>query len=130
MAQNILVNAVSFTTKLLPEITKCLVDEMCPEQIILFGSYAWGTPNADSDVDLMVIVQEDHLTPIQRVMQARACLAQFPIPKDILVKKKSEFEFFLSVPSSLESLIAAKGKVLYERSATCFAFFNTPILKP
>lgn len=98
MAQNILINTVSFTTKLLSEMTKCLVDEMCPEQIILFGSYAWGTPNADSDVDLMVIVQEDHLTPIQRVMQARTCLAKFPIPKDILVKKNRSLNFSCQYP--------------------------------
>jgi len=41
---------------LLEEITRRLVAEFRPEQIILFGSHAWGIPNEDSDVDLLVIV--------------------------------------------------------------------------
>ncbi len=39
--------------ELLAEMTRRLVAEFQPEQIILFGSHAWGTPNEDSDVDLL-----------------------------------------------------------------------------
>jgi predicted nucleotidyltransferase len=41
---------------LLQEITRRLVELFHPEQVILFGSYVWGTPTAGSDVDVMVIV--------------------------------------------------------------------------
>ena len=41
---------------ILREITRRLVAEFQPEQVILFGSHAWGTPHQDSDVDLLVIV--------------------------------------------------------------------------
>jgi predicted nucleotidyltransferase len=37
---------------LLEEMTRRLVAELQPERIILFGSYAWGAPTEDSDVDL------------------------------------------------------------------------------
>ena len=37
----------------LPEIIRRLVDEFDPEEIILFGSRAWGEPKPDSDYDLM-----------------------------------------------------------------------------
>ena len=37
---------------LLQEVTHRLVDEFQPEQIILFGSHAWGEPDRDSDLDL------------------------------------------------------------------------------
>jgi predicted nucleotidyltransferase len=37
------------------EITKKIVKEYQPEKIILFGSYAWGKPTEDSDVDLLII---------------------------------------------------------------------------
>ena len=40
--------------ELLHEMTRRLVAEFQPEQVILFGSHAWGTPNEDSDVDLLV----------------------------------------------------------------------------
>lgn len=40
-------------------ITQAIVDQFQPEQIILFGSYAWGTPNEDSDIDLLVIKESD-----------------------------------------------------------------------
>ncbi|HCP99747.1 MAG TPA: DNA polymerase III subunit beta, partial [Candidatus Latescibacteria bacterium] len=41
--------------KVLEEVTHKIVDIFHPEQIILFGSYAYGTPTRDSDVDLLVI---------------------------------------------------------------------------
>ena len=33
-----------------------IVREFAPLQVILFGSYAYGTPTADSDVDLLVVM--------------------------------------------------------------------------
>ena len=33
-----------------------------PDKIILFGSYAYGTPNEDSDVDLYVVTNDEYLT--------------------------------------------------------------------
>jgi predicted nucleotidyltransferase len=40
----------------LPQVTTLLVDRFQPEQVLLFGSHAWGTPDQYSDVDLMVII--------------------------------------------------------------------------
>ena len=48
---------------LLKEITQRLVAELHPEKIILFGSHAWGTPDEDSDLDLLVIVTQSNTTP-------------------------------------------------------------------
>ncbi len=55
---------------LLQEITHRLVDEFQPEQIILFGSHAWGKPDKDSDLDLLVIVSQSDLPPTRRAMHA------------------------------------------------------------
>jgi len=44
------------SNELLADITRRLVAEFQPEEVILFGSQAWGIPNEDSDVDLLVIV--------------------------------------------------------------------------
>jgi len=51
---------------LLQTATDRLVAEFRPEQIWLFGSHAWGEPQADSDVDLLVVVPESHETPVRR----------------------------------------------------------------
>ena len=42
----------------LEEIVRRLVEGLQPEQIILFGSYAYGQPTEGSDLDIMIIVSE------------------------------------------------------------------------
>jgi predicted nucleotidyltransferase len=100
---------------LLEEITKRLVAEFQPEQIILFGSHAWGTPNEDSDVDLLVIVPHSDDKPAQRAMRAYRCLRGLMVPTDILVKTHAEVERFRHVYASLECEILERGEVLYGR---------------
>jgi predicted nucleotidyltransferase len=98
---------------ILDEMTRRLVDEFQPEQIILFGSQAWGTPDAGSDVDLLVIVPESDLPPVQRAIRAHLCLAEVNVAKDILVKTRAEVERFRNVYASLECEIIERGRVLY-----------------
>ena len=98
---------------LLAEMTRRLVAEFQPEQIILFGSHAWGTPNEDSDVDLLVIVSHSDEKPVQRAVRAYRCLSGLTVPKDVLVKTRAEVERFRHVYASLECEILERGKVLY-----------------
>ncbi len=104
--------------KLLDDITRRLVVEFQPEQVILFGSYAWGEPRAGSDIDLMVIVSHSDLSEYQRALRGHACLSDLEIAKDVIVKTRSEFDFFRDVHASLEHSVAERGKVLYERGQT------------
>lgn len=100
---------------LLHEMTDRLVATLHPEQVILFGSHAWGTPDEGSDVDLYVIVSESDERPLQRVRRARASLADIVVAKDILVRTRAEVEKYRHVYASLESQVLEKGRVLYER---------------
>lgn len=99
----------------LPGAIARIVSELKPEKIILFGSYAYGNPTPDSDVDLLVIMKTkakeiDRYVAVSNLLYPR----QFPV--DILVKTHREIEaaarkkgnFFMRE-------ILAKGKVLYER---------------
>jgi len=97
----------------LDEIVRRLVAEFDPERIILFGSHAWGDPDADSDLDLLVIVPESDERPIERARRARRCLRGIGVPLDVLVKTRGEFEYFRPVVASLEHRIAEQGEVLY-----------------
>jgi len=103
---------------LLAEAVRRLVEEFQPEQVILFGSHAWGQPGEDSDVDLLVIVSESGERPVRRAQRAHRCLGGLRFPKDILVRTRAEVERFRDVYASLECQILESGKVLYDREQT------------
>ena len=100
----------------LQTMTECLVHEFSPEQVILFGSHAWGIPTEDSDLDLMVVVKDSAHSPLQRIWQARAALRQFTMPKDIIVSTRAEFDAYRNIPASLTYKVANEGRVMYEAS--------------
>ena len=101
------------TTTLLQEIIRRLVSAFQPEEIILFGSHAWGTPDEDSDLDLLVIVSHSDLSPTQRAVQAHRSLRGLAVPVDVLVKTRAEVERYRPVYASLECEILERGKVIY-----------------
>ena len=103
----------SISQELLQEVTRRLVTEFEPEQVILFGSHAWGVPTEDSDVDLLVITTDSHERPAQR---GNARLSQpqgLMVPTDIMVKTRAEVNRYRHVRASLENEAMERGKVLY-----------------
>lgn len=98
---------------LVQEMTRRLAAEFEPCQIYLFGSYAWGQPNEDSDVDLFVIVPDSGESSRERGLRARTCLKDLRIAKDILVKTQAEVDWASRVYASLESEILECGVKLY-----------------
>ena len=102
---------------LLQEITRRLANEFQPEEIILFGSYAWGKPDEHSDLDLLVIIPHSELSPTRRAMRALRCLQGLNVSKDVLVRTRAKVERFRHVRASLECQIFESGRVLYTRAA-------------
>ncbi|MDI6739149.1 MAG: nucleotidyltransferase domain-containing protein [Candidatus Edwardsbacteria bacterium] len=98
---------------LIREIVEPLTAEFAPEKIFLFGSYAWGKPSGNSDLDLMLVVPHSDMPPAQRATRAYRCLRGIRMPKDIIVKTRAEFERFVKVPASLEAMVAERGLLLY-----------------
>lgn len=98
------------------EATRRLVAEFAPEQVWLFGSYAWGEPTEDSDLDLLVLVQESADASIQQVRQARRCLRSIDMAKDVVMQTRADFERYRDVPSSLACKIAREGRLVYGRA--------------
>jgi len=101
------------TLDLLEQMTQRLVAALKPEQIILFGSYAYGEPTKDSDVDLLVILSESDEPRYRRARKAHIALRGMGIPKDILVMTRAEVERQASVSNSLVGQALSQGKVLY-----------------
>jgi predicted nucleotidyltransferase len=98
----------------LPQATEKIVRELKPEKIILFGSYAYGNPTQDSDVDLIVILDTSQPRR-ERVVAVSLLLYPRPFPLDILVKTPQEIKEDLDKGNFFLREIMAKGKVLYER---------------
>jgi len=98
----------------LPKAVKRIVRALHPEKIILFGSYAAGTPTADSDVDLLVVM--DTTAPRRaRSWAVSRLLIPRPFPVDILVRTPDEIEKALQKGDFFIKEILTTGKVLYER---------------
>src|SRR5260370_34565661 len=84
-----------------------------PEKIILFGSYAYGKPHADSDVDILVIMPARN--EIDQRVKIR-WLIPAPFPLHLLVRKPSNLAWRLEEGESFHSEIIGKGRILYEKS--------------
>jgi len=88
--------------------------QLQPKKIILFGSYAYGHPNADSDVDFFIITPS-RKRPVERAVIVSRLLHPRPFPVDILVRTPQEVRKRLTsyfCPFTQE--VMKKGKVLYE----------------
>lgn len=97
------------------EIVKRITSYCSPEKIILFGSYAYGQPTPDSDLDIMIVMDTTE-RPHKRAVSFRKLLRDISVPKDIIVKTPDEFERYKDMIGTIVFPAAHQGKVLYERS--------------
>ncbi len=85
-----------------------------PERIILFGSYAYGTPTEDSDVDLLVVMPFEGRTAKQAIEIRGAVYAGFPM--DLIPITPERLKYRLEIEDFFLREVAEKGRVLYEAS--------------
>ncbi len=90
-----------------------------PDKIILFGSYAYGTPHRDSDIDLYVVTNDDFLPKnFQENMNIKLKVIKIldeltdKIAMDIIVHTKKMNERFIELNSYFARTIYTKGEVL------------------
>ena len=102
-----------------------LVDKLKPSdpfKIILFGSYANGAPNEHSDIDLMVVLDNDHVSKtyqeqLDKGVYIRRLLLEInrKMPLDILVYSKAELNKVKEYGNQFVEEIERTGKVIYEK---------------
>jgi uncharacterized protein len=85
-----------------------------PDKIILFGSYANGDPDENSDLDLFVVKETDLPRP-QRMVHLRKMLYGSMIPIDLIIYTPQEIEKSKENPYSFVYAVLRTGKTLYER---------------
>src|SRR5215470_15723842 len=104
-------SAPDIPLRVIRRYARAIAEKFRPEKIILFGSHAYGTPHADSDVDLLVIMpaRNQHDQAVKIRLQTSA-----PFPMDLLVRTPYTMKWRLAEGDSFLREIVAKGKVLYE----------------
>lgn len=103
--------------RLQDEFTKEIVSrlqEINPQRIFLFGSYATGTAGVDSDIDLLV-VKDSVDSKISEMITARKLLRGLGKSFDVIVSSMDEFEFYRNQVNSVHHAADHSGELLYGR---------------
>ena len=103
------------SSKMMPAIRRFareVAERFSPEKIILFGSYAYGEPNSESDVDILVVMparnKHDQAFKIRLACEA-------PFPMDLIVRTPRDMRRRLEDGDLFHTHIAKHGKLLYEK---------------
>ena len=96
------------------EIVAKIASGYKPVRIILFGSYANGNPNEDSDLDLFIIKETDLPRP-ERTIMVRKMLFGAKVPIDLIVYTPKEIEESKGNKFGFVSEVLNSGKILYEQ---------------
>ena len=93
-------------------IREKIYSEIKPKQVILFGSYAYGTATKDSDIDLMIVEQKIIGSKVKEAVRIKRILNEVDMSKDILVVSEDEFEFYKTEAGSVIRDAYERGEVL------------------
>lgn len=100
--------------KVIKEAAQRLVEGFHPQRIILFGSYARGTADKHSDVDLLVICpfKKDRK---KLMVEMDMTLWGLGMARDIIILTLEEFEAEKEIPGTIARYAWKEGKSLYEQ---------------
>ena len=86
------------------------------EKVVLFGSYAYGNPGPESDVDLLVVMNTSLSSRQQRLKISQA-ISPRPFPLDLIVRTPEELEQRLKLGDPFLREVISQGRVIYERDS-------------
>jgi uncharacterized protein len=100
--------------KIIGDILRKLVAEYAPQRVILFGSYAYGNPRSDSDIDLLIIKETsdrfiDRWVTVRRILSD----AKRSLPLDTLILTPQEVAHRLAIGDQFVAEVLERGEVLY-----------------
>ncbi|HLG17954.1 MAG TPA: nucleotidyltransferase domain-containing protein [Blastocatellia bacterium] len=100
------------TARQIKQLCEQIAREFHPEKIILFGSHAYGRPQWDSDVDLLVVMRFRG-RPTRQAVKIRSQI-ETPVALDLLVRTPAQISKRLEMGDFFIREIVERGKVLYE----------------
>jgi uncharacterized protein len=96
------------------KVAQSIANQFRPDQIILFGSYAYGKPTPESDVDLLIVMETTLREKQQRLEISRA-ISPRSFPLDVVVRTPQQLHDRISMGDAFLAEIVSRGKRLYER---------------
>jgi predicted nucleotidyltransferase len=93
-------------------LVDAIVAADAPEAVVLFGSYAYGTPTYDSDVDLLVVREYEGQSP-DRAAAISMQLPPLGFPMDLIVRSRSEIARRVAMRDWFLKEITENGVTLY-----------------
>jgi uncharacterized protein len=96
------------------EFARQIAERFHPDTITLFGSYAYGKPTPDSDVDLLVVMPTRN--QIEQAVRIDEAIDERGFPLDLIVRTPRALAKALRGGDFFMQDIMARGKVLYEKS--------------
>jgi predicted nucleotidyltransferase len=105
------------TMPLIRRLARQIAEKFRPQRIVLFGSFAYGEPGPDSDVDILVIMPTAN--EFKQACRIRHGIdrAYRPFPMDLIVRTPKNLRWRLKEGDWFLREIVGKGKVLYDRSS-------------
>jgi predicted nucleotidyltransferase len=95
------------------------IKQFDPDRVILFGSYAYGKPNDESDVDLFVVknvkISDIRELRINIRSQLRDIIYKQKVPVDLLLDSQEHINERIKLGDSIYEEIMKKGKTLYAK---------------
>ncbi|MFB3921179.1 MAG: nucleotidyltransferase domain-containing protein [Terriglobia bacterium] len=95
------------------ELSRRIAEAFKPDRIILFGSYAYGNPAPDSDVDLLVVMPFEGKSLRKSLEILNHVSPEFPV--DLLARRPDDTTRRYTEGDPLIREALDRGKVLYER---------------
>ena len=102
--------------KAIRAIVRHIAEKFDPEQIILFGSHAYGKPTAWSDVDLLVVMDTPEGKEFEKSLEIRDALPSLNFGLDVVVRSRRVIEKRKKLGDWFLVDVTEKGKTLYERN--------------
>jgi len=100
--------------KQIKKLVNEIVNSIQAEEIILFGSYAYGNPDRDSDIDLCILTNDMSKRKIDLIREVRKAITPVAVvPVDILIYGKREFANRSGLNTTLEYKIKNEGISIY-----------------
>ena len=124
---------IPITDALIGEMVQAIVDEVDPEQVILFGSRARGEEGERSDVDLIVLEAEPfgpERSRHEELVRLYHALAGFPVAADVLVYSREDVDYWRDSLNHVLARALREGKVLADRGIDTTPFLDLSAYTP
>ncbi|MBI5373883.1 MAG: nucleotidyltransferase domain-containing protein [Candidatus Schekmanbacteria bacterium] len=113
------INNISWmiTSKKVEQVIRKIIEISNPSKLIIFGSYAKGKINLNSDLDVLVVVNNSIENPRKESVRIRRALKGILLSIDIIVIPESKFTELANTPGLIYREAIRTGKVVYESAA-------------